>query len=286
MSSRFHPAQQANSDLPGRYLDLIERALTHTLYASLDVRVTRHDPLMSRRVFRRLLFLLHRHGVEPMRLLPVDAVEREVGLDWPIFAQTMIGRKRLANLRACVESVLDDQVPGDLIEAGVWRGGAGILMRAVLQARHVDDRDVWLADSFAGLPPPRPEEHPADAGATWHTYSSLAIPLEEVRANFERYCLLDEHVRFLPGWFADTLPGLREHRWAVIRIDADMYGSTIEALENLYPGLSPGGYTIVDDYRCVEACRRAVDEYRRREGIEEPIQIIDWAGVYWRRDGS
>ncbi|HWW67729.1 MAG TPA: TylF/MycF/NovP-related O-methyltransferase, partial [Solirubrobacterales bacterium] len=141
---------------------------------------------------------------------------------------------------------------------------------------------VLLADSFAGLPAPD-DRFPADAGSHLHEVDQLAVSLEEVRANFERYGLLDERVEFVRGWFADTLPALRERRWAVVRLDGDLYESTIQALENLYPGLSPGGFLIVDDYGALESCRRAVEDFRREQGIAEPLRWIDHSGVYWRR---
>jgi O-methyltransferase len=158
------------------------------------------------------------------------------------------------------------------------------MMRAVLRSHGVSDRTVWLADSFAGLPPPNVDQHPADAGAVWHRWTGLAVPLAEVRENFRRYGLLDEQVRFLEGWFKDTLPGVAERRWSLIRLDGDMYGSTIDALNNLYPNLSPGGHVIIDDYGAVPACRSAVDDYRAAHGITEPIERIDASGACWRRE--
>ena len=103
----------AASDL---YLDLMMKSLTDWLYDQFDVPV------------------------------------RVEGRDWPARAHTMIGLKRLANVRECVERVLADNVPGDLIETGVWRGGTTIFMRAILKVHGVTDRLVWVADSFAGLP--------------------------------------------------------------------------------------------------------------------------------------
>ncbi len=88
-----------------------------------------------------------------------------------------------------------------------------------------------------------------------------------------------------PRWFKDTLPGLHDQRWALIRLDGDMYESTMDALKALYPNLSPGGYLVVDDY-FVPACREAVHDYREEHGVREPIQTIDWTGVYWRRDAD
>jgi O-methyltransferase len=270
---------------------MVERALTHSLYGVLDLRMGGGTDVKKRGVgFRNraklaLLQLLRSRGIEPVRMLPGDGDElREVGADWPLFAQTMIGRRRLANLRMCTETAVAEGVPGDLIEAGVWRGGAGIMMRAVLEAYGVQDRSVWLADSFAGLPSPEAGEYPADAGAGFHDYSRLAVPIEEVRDNFRRYGLLDDRVRLLEGWFRDTLPSVADRRWAVIRLDGDMYGSTMDSLENLYPGLSPGGYLIADDYGWIENMRRAVDDYREERDIRDPIQRIDQNGVYWRRE--
>ena len=92
-------------------------------------------------------------------------------------------------------------------------------------------------------------------------------------------------MRFVEGWFGDTLHELHDQRWALIRLDADMYQSTTEALTHLYPNLSPGGFLIVDDY-CVPACRQAVHDYREANGVSEPIQRIDWAGVYWQRESD
>jgi hypothetical protein len=232
------------------YLDLMMRCLTDWLYDQFD---------------------------EPLRA---------EGLDWPARAHTMIGLRRLENLRHCVEEVLERGVPGDLIETGAWRGGATILMRALLKAHGVTDRTVWVADSFAGVPPPDAGQYPADAGHTLHQHAQLAVPLEQVRANFQRYGLLDDQVRFLPGWFRDTLPQAPIERLAVMRLDGDLYESTFVALQSLYGKLSPGGFVIVDDYGCIAACRQAVHDFRDAHGITEPIRPIDWSGVFWcRADG-
>ena len=89
-----------------------------------------------------------------------------------------------------------------MIETGVWRGGASIYMRGILAAHGVENRDVWVADSFAGLPEP---DHPTVLGLV-DASEWLAVSLDEVRENFARYRLLDERVHFVKGWFRDTLP--------------------------------------------------------------------------------
>jgi O-methyltransferase len=156
-------------------------------------------------------------------------------------------------------------------------------MRAVLKAYGVTDRCVWVADSFEGLPPPNAGKYPQDADSCLHESRELAVSLEQVKANFDRYDLLDDQVRFLKGWFCDTLPTAPIKRLAVLRLDGDMYQSTMDALTNLYPKVSQGGYVIVDDYGCIPACRQAVNDYRSTSGITEEIRDIDWTGIFWQK---
>lgn len=267
--------------LPDRYLELLKGALTHTLYADVDGGINYRRNLLGRALFAMLRW----RNIAPVRIGAHAAGERMRGNDWPVFAQTMVGRARIDHLHRCVEDVIRDAVPGDLIETGVWRGGASILMRGVLEAWGVSDRAVYVCDSFAGLPEPD-RRYPADAGAMWHWWKPLSVGLDEVTANFARYGLLDNQVKFVQGWFKDTLPELHERRWALIRLDGDMYESTMDGLTHLYPNLSPGGYVVIDDYWGVEACREAVHAYRDEHGIREPIQRIDWTGAYWRREAS
>ena len=208
------------------------------------------------------------------------AGDRAQGRDIPVDAPTMIGQTRLSNLRALAERALIDQTPGDLVETGVWRGGATILMRAVLAAHEVADRRVWVCDSFQGLPVPDVTRFPIDEA--WGPLSGhLAVSREEVEANFAKYDLLDEQVQFLEGWFRDTLPTAPIQSIAVLRLDGDLYESTIDALTHLYPKVSPGGFVIIDDY-VHPSCRRAVIDYRHAHEIESELMVIDWSSVWWQ----
>jgi O-methyltransferase len=165
----------------------------------------------------------------------------------------------------------------------VWRGGAAIFMRALLDVHHETDRFVWAADSFAGLPEPDPAAYPPDAGDPHHRVGYLAVSLSDVERNFSRYEIPTDRVRFLPGWFRDTLPHLEGGPWSLIRLDGDMYESTMLGLESLYPRLSPGGFVIVDDYGAIDVCRRAVDDFRAKHGIDAALEWVDWTGVSWRK---
>jgi O-methyltransferase/8-demethyl-8-(2,3-dimethoxy-alpha-L-rhamnosyl)tetracenomycin-C 4'-O-methyltransferase len=199
----------------------------------------------------------------------------------------MIGARRMNNVRSECERVLQAGVPGDFMETGVWRGGACIMMRAVLNAYAIADRRVIAADSFAGFPAPS-EGVEADASFHLHAYPDFAVPLEAVRAAFARYGLLDDQVIFLKGLFKDTLPTAPVEKLAVLRLDGDMYESTRDGLVNLYDKLSVGGTLIADDYFLFECQRTAVDEFRAARAITDPIIQIDDYGGYWTKgsDGT
>ena len=193
---------------------------------------------------------------------------------------TMIGFPRLRNVRALAERVLDDQIPGDFVETGVWRGGRTIMMKAVLEARGDTSRRVWVCDSFEGLPVPDVERYPDDA--FWAPGAGeIAVPLESVRENFAAHALLDDRVEFLKGWFQDTMPMAPIDEIALLRLDGDLYQSTMEVLEGLYAKVAPGGFVIIDDYY-FDSCRNAVDDFRHRKGITAELQVIDWSGVFWQ----
>lgn len=213
------------------------------------------------------------------------AVARERGQDWPATAHTMIGLKRLEAVRDLAYLCLRDGVPGDFIECGVWRGGAAIMMLGVLNeyagsfpGKH---RHVWLADSFEGLPPPDPK-HEADKNSWHHVVPSLAVSQEEVQANIEGYGLMSTRVKFLKGWFKDTLPSV-DTPIALARFDGDMYGSTMDCFMHLYERIVPGGYIIVDDFNSVRGCQQATNDFRKAFQITTPIKPIDDYGVYWKK---
>jgi hypothetical protein len=243
------------------YLDLLKRSLTNTLF----------EPEPERDETPRFLYEFIEHYIKGSAI-------------------TILPTVRLDNLEACIVDAIEQGVPGDLIETGVWRGGATIFMRAVLKAYGVTDRRVWVADSFEGLPEPDETRFPIEA-KFHHTrvvrdvYKNFAVDLEAVQKNFASYGLLDNSVRFLKGWFKDTLPDAPIERLAVMRLDGDYYESTADALNSLYDKLSIGGYVIIDDYGEDNwtYCRRAVEEFREARGIADPLIRVDDKCCYWQR---
>jgi Macrocin-O-methyltransferase (TylF) len=252
---RLQPGSTPGTASTTLYLDLLERALTG---------------------------MLSQDGSASPWTKGYDAETRMIGRDWPSTAPTMIGLARMRNLRVLAERVVKEGIPGDMLEAGVWRGGACILMRGILAAHGITDRTVWVADSFAGLPAADPATYPADAGDPHATFDALRVPSEEVQANFGRFGLLDRQVRFLKGWFSETLPTAPIAQLSILRLDGDMYSSTIQTLDALYDKVVQGGYVIVDDY-ILSGCRQAVDDFRDRHGIHDKLNDVDGAAIFWRK---
>jgi O-methyltransferase len=265
------------------YLDLLKRVLSRSLFDPIVDPVTPKGHTLAGAVFGPLRRLLATQSLVLARSKRASDVFAESPPLILNSAETLIGPAGLDNLQHCIEDVLSRGVPGDFIEAGVWRGGSVIFMRGALEAHGDDTRTVWAADSFRGLPSQDVSRYPQDAGERdWASEGWLSVSLDEVKQAFARYGLLDDRVRFLVGWFHETLPSAPIERLALMRLDGDMYGSTMDALRFLYPKLSPAGYVIVDDY-WLPGCREAVDEYRAEHGITEELVPVDRAIVYWQR---
>lgn len=204
-----------------------------------------------------------------------NPVLREIGADWPSKALTMIGLKRLRQLKEACIDVIKKGVEGDFVETGIWRGGACIMMGSVAMELG-SDKKVWGFDSFEGLPKPDPKYDPLDD--QHHTFDELRVSKEQVEANIKEYGL--SNINLVKGWFKDTLPIAPIEKIAILRLDGDMYESTIQALENLYPKLQKGGYCIIDDY-ALNGAKRAVHDYINNNGLKVELIPIDPYSVYW-----
>lgn len=249
------------------YLDLLKRSILDIVYDA-EVHEDWGQQVGGGYINANGLFVLSRK----------EAIMQ--GLYWPKRGLSMIGHKRMENIQVCVENIFRDGIEGDFIETGVWRGGACIFM-AGLNKAYNQNRKIFVADSFCGLPKPD-EKYSADKGDNNHEFDYLRVSIEEVKNNFRRYGLLTDNVVFLKGFFEDTLPTAPIDKLSILRLDGDMYSSTIQSLENLYPKLSVGGYVIVDDY-ALGGCRKAIGDYRDEHSIVDKIKTIDCMSAYWRK---
>jgi O-methyltransferase len=268
-----------------RYLELLKWALTD--YHRIDRPEYRPIEHHTFRSYKKVVYYLNKllawKGFTICKIHQPDKESRYYGHDWPLNAESMIGIKRLENIEHCLNEILKNNIEGDLIETGVWRGGAVIYMKALLKVNHDLERKIWVADSFRGLPRPNEESHEQDLGDIHYTRSELAVSKDIVEQNFKKYDLFDENIRFLEGWFKDTLPQAPIEKLALIRLDGDMYQSTMDGLKNLYSKLTIGGFIIIDDWGAVNGCKQAVLDFRAAHNISDEIIPIDWGGVYWKK---
>jgi hypothetical protein len=277
-------ADESRSPMRDRYLGLLKRAVSNSLYPELELQI---DYLQSGEApvdrLDRQRRLRDIRIERPGAVAALAAAKRD-GMGQGKYAHSISGMVRLTHIERCAERIFAEGIPGDFLEAGVCRGGAAILMRGLQIAHGEGDRRIWVVDSFAGVAPSasaRDRDFALDFEEPHQPW--LACDLATVRSHFERYDLLDEGVRFLPGWIAETLPGAPIGPLALLRLDLDLYSATLDALELLYDRVVPGGYVLVDDYGYLPATRAAVDDFRERRGIVEPVLNVDRIGSFWRK---
>lgn len=287
----------APASLVHEYLRLLRNTLSNTHYRNSDELPLSPGEIHLAQLALDKLRERFAAGAEAGSIPQADEVRRSLQMFTPEFGAayarsnqlqsfTLLEASGLDNVEECVRSVLERNIPGDLIECGVWRGGTCIYMRGLLKALGDSSRTVWVADSFQGLPEPDGDVSPLDAVS--HEFLKLvggfSVSLEAVQNNFAAFDLLDTQVRFLPGWFSDTLVQAPIEQLALMRLDADYYESTRQALEALYHKLSPGGFVIIDDYGIMPlGARRAVEEFRSLHSIENPLIFANRAVAYWEK---
>ena len=269
------------------HIELFKKVLMGTLYEESSWEILyAHKSFFFSKVFslqiiRNLIInFLNKKNIVLFKKRPFDLNARNEGRYGISIGYTMISKKRLDNIQFCFDEVINNKISGDFIEAGVWRGGSVIFMRFLLKINSIKDRNVWAADSFAGMPQPKN----VDDGHDHSMFNHAKVSLEQVKSNFKKFDLLDDQVKFLKGWFSDSLPKAPIKSIAILRLDGDLYSSTMDSLNNLYHKVSKGGFIIVDEYYDWPECGKAVDDFRKKNSITSELNNIDWSAVYWIRD--
>lgn len=256
--------------------------------------MTRYEELAERHLALVRSILTRSNGFEDLALKPfaqvreakpADPYKRERGKDWPVYAETMVGPRRLQMLHGLLNMTRDGGIRGDFAECGVWRGGTCIYAAEWALALH-EPMHVYAFDSFQGLP--EGGAYAQDDGDPHHTQNDVfAVSLDQVQVNFAKYGIPDYAWTPVAGWFRESLPLWKEenaeHPLRILRVDADMYEGTYDALKYLEPNVSPGGYVIIDDYGDVTACRTAVHDYLANTGQKANIEEFDHTCVWWRK---
>jgi len=232
------------------------------------------------RVVSQINTATRKFGFELAKVQTMTDEDRDIGRGWSLNSETMIGRRRLEQLHEAMHLVRSEGLKGDFMETGVWRGGASMYMAAFNRIYNLGRR-IIAADSFRGLPSPNPNIE-ADAGAVWHDFSYLSVSIDDVKENFETYGRLDDKVIFVPGFFSESLKGFHFEPLSILRLDGDLYESTMDVLTYAYDAVVPGGFVIVDHYY-LENAQRAVSDFLSSRAISVELHAIDFDAVYWRK---
>eukprot|EP00756_Hemistasia_phaeocysticola_P058861 Hpha_TRINITY_DN3552_c0_g1::TRINITY_DN3552_c0_g1_i1::g.25723::m.25723/K05303/K05303; O-methyltransferase len=214
-------------------------------------------------------------------------------------------KKRLATHGRMVWSVLmtlwviTEDIPGDIVETGTFKGHTTAMMMKALQLRDTRKRKLWAADSFRGLPEESGGWQQKWKGATGTTYGcseagacagQFKVGRELFEGHMEKYGTLDkERLVILEGWFNETLAKAPIGDISFLRLDGDLYVSTWDALEALYHKVVPGGLVYVDDYGSFPGCRAAIEDFRKKHRIKAPLNVVEdyaWIVPKNRRRGK
>ncbi len=210
-------------------------------------------------------------------------------------AYTMTSMERMYAMWQSVHHILDRGVPGALVECGVWRGGSMMIAAHVLVQRGEANRDLYLFDTYEGLPRPDPDKdvdlwgHRAIDGWIPHSRGKeqsdwARASQSEVEANLAKTGYPRERIHFIKGMVEKTVPGHAPKSVSLLRVDTDWESSTLHLLENLYPRLEKMGILILDDYGHFLGARRAADGYFEKQKNPVFKMRIDYTGRLIRKE--
>ncbi len=217
-----------------------------------------------------------------------DVSEQVLGIVQAVRKYTMTSPERLIALCNAVRYVSQQQIPGDVVECGVWKGGSMMAVASMLGLQNDFSRQLWLYDTFEGMSEPEAadidhdgnqaaallqKQNKQDADSIW-----CWSPLQEVQDNLACTQYPSNLTRFVQGKVETTIPAQAPDRISLLRLDTDWYASTMHELEHLFPRLAPGGVLIIDDYGHWQGCRRAVDQYFADNNISIFLNRIDYTG--------
>jgi hypothetical protein len=235
------------------------------------------------------------------RLFRSRRKKRETALDWRPYPDippetraivervrpfTLTSVDRVAALCDAVRYLAEARIPGDIVECGVWRGGSSMAIALSLLAAGVRDRNLYLYDTFEGMPPPTEQDrsHDGRTASEQLATSERDAPVwaiagtDEVARNMAATGYPADRLRLVQGKVEETIPGIAPERIALLRLDTDWYESTRHEFRHLYPRLSVGGVLVIDDYGHWQGARQATDEYFAEHGIRMLLHRIDYTG--------
>lgn len=252
---------------------------------------------MINRVKRTVSSALSKRGLSLEREFSADLSSEKIDTIRAVRPYTMTTVARIEAVCAATEYIIKNDIPGAFVESGVWMGGSSMAAALTLVKLGVSDRDLYLYDTFEGIPAPGEHDrligHDRSVSEWWDEENSkpgaapfLEAPVEIVRENMARTGYDLDRVQLIAGLVEETIPATAPEQIAFLRLDTDWYSSTKVEMDELFPRLSPGGVLIVDDYGFTAGSRKAVDEFLATYDRPVFLHRIDAAGRLAIKPGS
>ena len=222
------------------------------------------------------------------KAIPGDLEADKASIIKTVSPYTMTSAERVYSLISSVDYILENNISGAIVECGVWRGGSMLSVALRLNEKKAANRDLWLYDTFEGMPAPDENDFSKRSGPAQKKFDDVKISdsasdwcratLDDVQANIRIANYPADKIHFIKGKVEDTIPAQMPKSIALLRLDTDWYASTKHELEHLFPLLIPGGVLIIDDYGHWEGCRKAVDEYFAAQAKKPLLVRVDYTG--------
>lgn len=211
---------------------------------------------------------------------PPDFTAEDIAIIRAVAPYTITSTERIHALIQAVRYIVNNNIPGDFVECGVWRGGSVMAMALTLLQLSRPERTLHLFDTFSGMPPPGEQDVDYLGRSARDILEDVrySVSQEEVEATLHSTGYDRTKLRFVKGSVEETLPAEAPEAIALLRLDTDWYASIRHELTHLFPHLSPGGVIIIDDYGHWQGARLAVDEYIEHHHVRLFLHRIDYTG--------
>ena len=213
------------------------------------------------------LKIIRKSRLELVNLSDIKQDKKFLEIYRKVKGYTLVPIERCFSLYQTVNYIIKNNIEGDFVECGVWKGGSSMLMAYTLLEAGISNRKIYLYDTFEGMTKPgdmdgQEEKNQWERGKVTDTLNNMCYsPIEEAKANMSKTGYPMENIILVKGKVEETLPGTMPSKISLLRLDTDWYESTKHELIHLYPLLEKHGVLIVDDYGAWQGTRKATDEY-------------------------
>lgn len=238
------------------------------------------------RLKRMITSFLASRGYKISKIFDLDFEKEFIEIHNKVKDFTMTVLSTQHGLYRAVKYIAENNIEGDIVECGVWRGGSSMTIALTLKNLNKTDKKMYMFDTYTGMSEPTDKDVSAEgqsADKKWEAskkqdFNTWAYAsLEEVKHNMETTGYPQEKIIFIKGKVEDTIPKTIPEKISLLRLDTDWYESTKHELEHMFPRLVKGGVLIIDDYGNWQGAKTAVDEYFKKHGIKMLLNRLDFS---------